>query len=272
MLKTHKITEFLVGTDPEMFLVSQKTGKVKSAVRVIPGTKEKPHKIKEFGEGFAVQTDNILAEFNVPPANNQVAFVRNILKMQQHIKEMAQAKNPDLDIKCMASAHVPKSELRSKQAKAFGCDPDYNVYTGEQNEVLRVPDSDLRSAGMHIHLGYNGNSIDNSLIILRYFDLYLGVPSVLIDPDTERRSLYGKAGCFRLTPYGLEYRSLSSYMMKDEKMLAWVWNQVINAITAYNRRRDLPRPEHVIESINTNNKRLAKDLCNYYGICVDCSE
>jgi hypothetical protein len=46
-----------------MFLVSQKTGKVKSAVRVIPGTKEKPHKIKEFGEGFAVQTDNILAEF-----------------------------------------------------------------------------------------------------------------------------------------------------------------------------------------------------------------
>lgn len=123
-----------------------------------------------------------------------------------------------------------------------------------------------------MHLGYNGNSIDNSLLILRYFDLYLGVPSVLIDPDTERRSLYGKAGCFRLTPYGLEYRSLSSYMMKDKKMLAWVWNQVINAITAYNKRRNLPRPEHIIESINTNNKRLAKSLCNYYGICVDCSE
>lgn len=142
-----KITEFLVGTDPELFLVSQKTGKVKSAVRVIPGTKERPHKVKELGKGFALQTDNILAEFNVPPTNSKSEFIKNILKMQQYIKELAQTKNPDLDIKCMASAHVPKTELRSKQAQAFGCDGDYCVYTGTQNEILRTPDSDLRSAG-----------------------------------------------------------------------------------------------------------------------------
>lgn len=272
MLKTHRITEFLIGTDPELFLVSQKTGKVKSAVRVIPGTKEHPHKIKEFGDGFAVQTDNILAEFNVPPVNSPEAFVHNIMRMQQHIKEMAQAKNPDLDIKCMASAHVPKSELRSKQAKLFGCDPDYNIYTGEQNEIQRIPESDLRSAGFHLHLGYNNNNIDNSMNILFYLDFYLGVPSVLIDPDTERRSLYGKAGCFRLTSYGLEYRSLSSYMMKDEKHLRWIWDQTMQAIQAYNHGVALPEARHVVDCINNNDQKLARDLCKYYKLCVDCLE
>ena len=33
-------------------------------------------------------------------------------------------------------------------------------------------------------------------------DLFLGVPSILIDPDTERRKMYGKAGDYRLKEYG----------------------------------------------------------------------
>lgn len=95
---------------------------------------------------------------------------------------------------------------------------------------------------------------------------------MLIDPDTERRSLYGKAGCFRLTPYGFEYRSLSSYMMRDKKLLTWVWNQIIAAIYAYNSRSALPRNEDVMDCINNNNQQLATELCNYYNLCVVCSE
>ena len=33
-------------------------------------------------------------------------------------------------------------------------------------------------------------------------DAYVGLPSILYDTDAERRKLYGKAGCFRLQPYG----------------------------------------------------------------------
>lgn len=32
--------------------------------------------------------------------------------------------------------------------------------------------------------------------------MYLGIPSVVMDPDTKRRTLYGKAGDFRLKAYG----------------------------------------------------------------------
>ena len=55
---------------------------------------------------------------------------------------------------------------------------------------------------VHIHIGYDNNNIDASLRLVKYLDLYLGVPSVLKDKDKRRRSLYGKAGCFRLTSYG----------------------------------------------------------------------
>jgi hypothetical protein len=32
--------------------------------------------------------------------------------------------------------------------------------------------------------------------------MYLGIASVVMDPDTMRRTLYGKAGDFRLKAYG----------------------------------------------------------------------
>ena len=60
----------------------------------------------------------------------------------------------------------------------------------------------LRSAGCHLHVGYLNNNIETSLKMLRYVDAIVGLPSILFDTDGERRKLYGKAGCFRLTDYG----------------------------------------------------------------------
>ena len=55
--------------------------------------------------------------------------------------------------------------------------------------------------------------------MIKLLDVFLGVPSVIIDPDKERRKLYGRAGAFRLTKYGFEYRTLSSYMMSKDSIL-----------------------------------------------------
>ena len=82
------------------------------------------------------------------------------------------------------------------------CDPDYCLYTQTQNYIARNPRSSLRSGGFHIHIGYPENNIDTSLAILRYIDAIVGLASIVYDTDVERRKLYGKAGCFRLTPYG----------------------------------------------------------------------
>lgn len=97
-------------------------------------------------------------------------------------------------------------------------------------------------------------------------DAYLGVPSVLRDPDTKRRSLYGKAGCFRLTPYGCEYRTLSSAMMKDVETLSFVWKQIEKVIYAYNLDKPLPPSDLVVEAINNSNGELAKKLIESFNL------
>ena len=53
-----------------------------------------------------------------------------------------------------------------------------------------------------IHVGYENPDVDTSLALVKYMDVFLGIPSVVKDKDKKRRSLYGKAGCFRLTDYG----------------------------------------------------------------------
>ena len=270
MSNRRPLENILIGTDPECFIFNTKTNKVKSSVQLIPGTKQYPHHIEELGPGFALQTDNILAEFNVPPTNNIETFVSNINKMKDYIRKFVQGIDENLDVLCAASQNVPKSELRSKQAKLFGCDPDYCIYTGDQNpKPLNAGESNLRSAGFHIHVGYDGPEIDRSLRLLAYMDAYLGLPSIIIDKDTQRRTLYGKAGCFRLTDYGCEYRTLSSYFMKDDKHLKWVFTQTLKAINAYNNCNSIPPGDLVQKAINTNDETLARQLCSDYALCND---
>ena len=55
-------------------------------------------------------------------------------------------------------------------------------------------------------------------------DYYLGLPSLLFDPDTSRRKMYGKAGAFRPKPYGMEYRVLSNAWLKSPELIKWVFN------------------------------------------------
>jgi hypothetical protein len=60
---------------------------------------------------------------------------------------------------------------------------------------------------------------------IKFIDLFTAIPSVLLDPGESgkaRRELYGKAGAFRYTPYGLEYRTLSNYWMADIALFSLV--------------------------------------------------
>lgn len=118
----------------------------------------------------------------------------------------------------------------------------------------------------HIHIGYDNPNIDSSLWMVKYLDMYLGLPSVIHDNDKRRRSLYGKAGCFRLTPYGVEYRVLSSAMMKDTETLTLVWNQLMKALEAYETEVCLIDYGSTVSAINNSNVELAKKLVDTFNI------
>lgn len=261
------IDNITIGADPELFIINEKTGKVVSSVGLIPGEKGNPYVADDMPKGFGLETDNILAEFNMPPVRDKESFINNIEYMKDYIKKFVKEKNPDLGILCKASMTVDKSELKSKQAKEFGCDPDYNVYTEDVNpKPKNASKTTLRSSGFHIHIGYENHNIDESLKLVKYLDAYLGLPSLLLDDDKKRRSLYGKAGCFRLTPWGVEYRTLSSAMMEDSITLSFVWNQLEKAIAACNSGASLPHPSYVRQAIDESDLDLAKALIEEYNL------
>lgn len=256
---------YTIGSDPELFLVNNKTKKVISAIDKIPGYKEAPF-TEGLPEGFGLQTDNILAEFNIPPVTEEADFIAHIEFMKDTIRKMAQAINSNYDILCQASAKVPAKELKHPQAREFGCDPDYCIYTQQPNEVGKAARTNLRSSGFHLHVGYENHTIDRSLQMLRYIDAFVGLPSILYDTDVERRNLYGKAGCFRLQPYGFEYRVLSSYWIANKSRLKFIWKQLFYALYAWENGCPLPDAELVRLTINTNNIKDAEALIKAYDI------
>lgn len=259
------IDNITIGADPELFIINEKTKKVVSSIGLIPGEKGNPYKAEDMPNGFGLETDNILAEFNIPPVDTCVSFINNIEYMKGYIDKFVKSKNPNLGILCTASRVVDASQLKSRQAQLFGCDVDYNAYTEAPNPKPEGSKTNLRSAGFHIHIGYKDNNIDTSLALVKYLDMYLGIPSVVKDKDKRRRSLYGKAGSFRLTSYGVEYRVLSSAMMKDVASLNFVWEQLSRAIWKCKEEDSLVDPETVKRVIDTSDLEEAKriiDLCN----------
>lgn len=262
----NKIYDFTVGADPELFLINTKTGKVVSSIGIIPGEKGNPWRGDDMPSGFGLEIDNILAEFNIPPVSNSRSFINNIEYMKNYISSFVKEKDKDLDILCAASQEVPEDQLQSPEAKMFGCSVDYNVYTERPNPKPQGERTNLRSAGLHIHFGYPGFNTRDSLTLIKYFDMYIGVPSVLLDTDKKRRKLYGKAGCFRLTEYGFEYRVLSSAMMKTPDLLRKVWSGIERSVEEFNNCGRIYDSSTVQEIINKNNTKLAEQFIKELNI------
>lgn len=255
-----------IGSDPELFIINTKTGKVVSSIGIIPGVKGEPYVAKDMPKGYGLQTDNILAEFNIPPVKTQQGFVSCMNYMKDYIKKYVKNINEDLDIMCASSAIVDEDQLQSKEAKEFGCDIDYNAYTEEPNPKPEGTSTNMRSAGCHIHVSYNNPNTQDSLNLIKYLDMYLGIPFVIIDKDNRRRKLYGKAGCFRLCKYGFEYRTLGGYALSSDKILEFVYTNVKKAITAYNNDWPLASPDTVQDIINNNKEEQARELISKFKL------
>ena len=217
--------QILIGSDPEAFVRNKQTGEIVSAIGLIPGDKDRPYAISE--EGHAVQTDNVMVEFCVPAAKSAQQLNQDIKFCLDTLNKML----PDeLEVVILASATLDKKYLRSKKARLFGCDPDFNVYTLQPNIAPNAKNNYLRSAGGHIHIGYEDVKFEMNLKIVQAMDLFLGLPSLILDKDTERRKMYGKAGCFREKNYGVEYRTLSNFWIASEESINWAFNQSHRAV------------------------------------------
>jgi len=226
-----------LGADPEFFIANPR-GKILNSDRFFPH-KNKPKRVslKEALDNSSAEGkiyfDGIQAEFGMSPVICRVYF---IMAVKHILKEIQQdiGKNK---IVLRPSVMVRKDILNKAHpdAKIFGCMPDYNAYTLTINTPpMNAEKHPFRYAGGHIHIGlidtkYRPKPIykrqaailQNEAEHIRWvkaLDLFVNLLTLPLDnsPSAKRRrSKYGKAGCFRPTPYGIEYRSLSCWWLKS---------------------------------------------------------
>jgi hypothetical protein len=217
-----------IGCDPELFVT--KDGKFRSAYGLVPGTKENPHKV-EYG---AVQVDGMALEFNIDPVDNVDDFVKYNKAVMTQLKDMV----PGYEFAIVPSCRFNGNHFRAQpdEAKELGCTPDYNAWTMRENPKPNNKTT-MRTASGHIHIGFcedaDPQDADHMLrcaILVKQLDCFLGLPSVLFDKDSARRSMYGAAGAFRPKPYGVEYRVLSNAWLLSEERMRFVYNQTVSAV------------------------------------------
>lgn len=259
-----------IGADPELFVSSN--GRVSSAIGKLGGSKDAPRMI----DGYGIQEDNVLAEFSMPPvfilshAYPAASFVRYVQKGIDTVKAELDKHNL-VPTKHTSHSYSPRTlQKYGPSALEFGCDPDYSAYKACVNPA---PDctSTLRTAGGHVHVGYEEaeHSPEVDRMVVKAMDLFLGVPSVLIDPDNRRRELYGKAGAYRSKSYGIEYRTLSNFWIHEAELISWVYKQTTKAVKAAGTiHLILGRiGEAAIEDcINTGDKELARVIVDELNI------
>lgn len=254
-----------LGADPEVFL-RDASGALVSAIEKIGGSKECPMELP-IGPGFAVQEDNVALEYNIPPAATKEQFQGNINRAMAFLSDYVATKG--LAFSNLASASFPASELEHPMAKVFGCDPDFNAWlNGKKNPRPKASDPSLRSCGGHVHVGIDVKDKKDIHELVKYMDAHLAVGMVLMDPDENRKLLYGKPGAFRYKPYGFEYRVLSNYWTLSPKLVDWVWDTTHQSVDAWENKKinfDEDGPL-ILESVNRNNKLMAERLVDKYQI------
>lgn len=264
-MSNKKITNIQLGSDPEVFLKNQDTGEFVSVEGLLGGTKENPIPITE--EGHAIQEDNCSAEFNIPACRNADDMHNHIQFVLDYINNKIKSKG--LVVTTEASVIFDKKYLQSEQALTFGCEPDINAYTLNSNDIADTT-GDMRSAGGHIHVGYNNPDLETSIELIKALDLFLGIPSMIMDKDTRRKELYGKSGAFRIKDYGCEYRVLSNFWIFNKETVNWVFKGVQKAVDFVNDGHKLSKDDETLiqEAINNNNKEAINRLSEMYNLGV----
>lgn len=239
-----------VGSDPELMLTDS-DGNLVNALDVVEGRKGNPTTL---GLGGVI-ADNVNLEFSHAPATTPEEFVSTIRAMLTGMKHLV----GDLNLLVQTSAEFPRHQMTHPESFLFGCEPEYDGWSGR---IVSPPRSDdlFRSCGGHIHIGSNV-AIEDTLGVVRSMDFFVGVPSVLLDNDPtsrDRQRLYGGSGKFRPTDWGAEYRVPGNFWISRPELA-----HLMHTLTGY-AVVDVERtPGDDIRSIiNTGDRNRAMSLLN----------
>jgi hypothetical protein len=260
---------YTLGADPELFVFSHEKNRIVSSIPVVIKDKHDPI---DLGDGIKMYADNVLLETSFPPSDTKDGAIKTIKSALTKIQDwlgrkhslVAQASHVFSQDDIGAKPDLMRGQLPVEWE--IGCNPSWNAYTRKQ--TIPAPfASGLRSGSFHIHVG--SELLDDILmkeVAIKMFDLLVGCSSVIIDKDETtiaRRMLYGKAGEFRPTDYGVEWRVLGNYALRSPQLTELIFDLVdyaMDQIACRNHKFILDNADMnlVQTAINTGNKTLAE--------------
>lgn len=204
------------GGDPEAFF--ERGGKIVGSERVLTEQGLK------FGFVTNVVRDGVQFELNPGNGPSPFSFGSALGKAFRDLRTHLIA-FPDVKINWRTLVEVQRDELDalSENSRILGCQPSLNIY-GKKEITVDPKTYQKRSAGGHFHFGLGSTAIMDSFALEDYrhrliphLDIFVGNQGVMLDRDpnaAERRENYGRAGEYRLPPYGVEYRVLSNFWLR----------------------------------------------------------
>lgn len=271
---------FMIGSDPEFFIT--RNGEAFPIVGLLGGTKEKPRPLGP--RGYAVQEDNVMAEYNIPPCASPGRFADAIQNARGMVMELLWTRMPDARVLPATQAFFPHSMLDTPQAQVFGCSPDFDAYQQGRPLPRFQPHTFVdeggawRFAGGHVHLGYKDDLqwSPPEFVVAALCDLQIGLPAIAhnLDLQGKRREYYGSPGRYRPTPYGIEYRTLGNHWIMNTNRSEYVGRMAFSVLDTLRRGEQFVRTLYndipwadVTRAISTQDNALAISLRDYAQDC-----
>lgn len=243
-----------IGHDSEFGL--SHGGNIQSALEVLRS---------EENEHGRIFPDNMNAEIAINP----VTTLKDFHAATESLLGLARDQGFDLIMDPIIK--YPDRCLDHPEARISGCNPDLSAYRMDNNIPPDFETMDgTRSCGAHIHTGDNTTDPYNQAM---WMDLMVTLPLLKHEKATERRSMYGGAGCIRVKPYGMEYRTLSNVWLDDPALREFVWEATHKAVEVSKREdfQSIVDWPDVPTAIDTHDLELAQrtlDRLYIYGVTV----
>jgi hypothetical protein len=205
------------GADPEFFVQERATKTIIPACGLFGGEKGNPVILSKKG-GYL--EDGVTIEFNVAPSPTVVQVRTDLIELMA----LWHQRFPQHELVGTAAAEFGEGILKKhRQAMEIGCAADMSAWG-----VRRTPQvsdfGDVRFAGGHVHIGLDPWPEEFSKeFLVKWLDIFAFIPCVQ-SANELRFQYYGKPGLYRVTDYGVEYRTPDNGWVTGDKQFAVVSN------------------------------------------------
>jgi len=238
-----------LGVEVELAVYMKNTPVVCSFV---PFTKTQPLEFKK----HLFSKDASMLELAVAPATEPGEF--DTLMVEAMDKAMTLIPE-GAELRAVPCVEYTDEELaKDAYASEMGCSPSQTIY-----DTVPTPEAypdNKRYGGTHINLAMH-NEGDVQEMVLK-LDYALGLNSVVYHEDgmheemKDRRRVYGRAGEFRIKPFGFEYRTLPNCANLSGLIL---WRDINNAMKL-NTDDLIPMADDIKTAINNSDRYMAEGL------------